>query len=86
MTEDHCLDRVRAIVTEIAGPAGTPSNVTPDTPLGADGFWLDSIAMLDVILACERDFNVVFDWESELSPDILTTIRSLATAVRSKAE
>jgi acyl carrier protein len=85
MIDDRCPERVLAVVTGIAGPARTPPEATPDTPLGEEGFWLDSIAMLEVMLACEQEFDVVFDWESEVTPDMLRTARTLADAVQRKA-
>ena len=85
MTDDRCVDRVLAVVTAVAGPARTPPAATADTPLGDEGFWLDSIAMLEIILACEREFDIVFDWESEITAEMLMTARSLADAVRRKA-
>jgi hypothetical protein len=48
------LEGVQAIVAEIAGAHRTPSDAGPETPLGEDGFWLDSIDVLEVILACRR--------------------------------
>lgn len=85
MANDPYLARVQAIVTGIAGPAQTPPDAGPDTPLGTDGFWLDSITTLEVILACEEEFGVTLDWEADLTPTALSTIRSFAEAVRKRA-
>ena len=84
MTENACLERVQAIVARVAGPARTPPHANADTSLGHDGFWLDSIAMLEVLVACEEEFDVVFDWQAELTPEVLTTIRSLAEVIQKK--
>ena len=85
MTEDRCLERVQAIVTRVAGLERTPPHAGPDTALGDDGFWLDSIAMLEMLVACEEEFGIVFDWQTELTPQALTTIRSLGHLIRQKA-
>ena len=79
MTDDGILGRVQTIVTGIAGADRTPSNVGPDTPLGEDGFWLDSVDMLEVLLACEQEFGTSF--KSNLANEALTTVRSLAEAI-----
>jgi acyl carrier protein len=84
MTDDRCLGRVRAIVEQVAGPERSLPGAGPDTPLGAEGFWLDSAAMLEVILGCEEEFGIVFDWEGELDAEVLRTVRSLAAAIERK--
>jgi acyl carrier protein len=84
MTDDRCIERVHSIVERIAGPARSVPGAGPETRLGDGGFWLDSTAMLEVVLACEEEFGIVFDWEGELSPEVLGTIRSLAEAIRRK--
>ncbi len=61
MTNDRVLQQVRAIVTHIAGPSRVPPNIDPDTPLGEGGFWLDSVDVLEVMIACEQAFGVSFD-------------------------
>ena len=86
MTRDNVLARLEALVATIAGPERMPDGAGPDTPLGDEGFWFDSLDMLEVILACEREFGVIFDARSDLSPDALLTPRRLATLVRSRLE
>lgn len=85
MANDPYLERVQVIVTRIAGPTRTPADAGPDTPLGTDGFWLDSITTLEVILACEDEFGMTLDWQVDLTPTALSTIRGLADAVRKRA-
>ena len=84
MTDDPILRRVQAIVARVAGPRA-PRDASPDTPLGEDGFWLDSIATLEVIVACEEEFGVTFDGQTELTGAALSTVRSLAGVIRNKA-
>ena len=84
MTDDPNLQRLQAVVARIAGPTRTPPDAGPDTALGEDGYWLDSVAMLEVIVACEQEFGVTFDWETELTGVTLGTVRSLATVIRKK--
>lgn len=81
MTYDQTLDRIQALVAGIAGPNRLPRQVSPDTPLGADGYSLDSIDVLEVILGCERAFDVAFDDGGALDADALRSARHLADLV-----
>ncbi len=71
---------VLAIVQRVAGPGRTPDGAGADTRL-ADGFWLDSMEMLDVVLACEQHFGIVFEEGRDLTPASLATVGHLAAAV-----
>ena len=84
MTPDHVLDGVRTIVTTIAGHHRTPADVGPGTALGHGGFWLDSIALLEVIIACESEFGITFDSGADLTAKSLRTIESLAALILTK--
>jgi len=84
MTGGALPERVRQVVARVAGPERTPSDAGPDTPLGAGGFWLDSVDLVEVIVACEEEFAVTFDGESDLTAEALSTVRSLADLILSK--
>ena len=84
MTGSALPERVRQVVARIAGPARTPSDAGPDTPLAAGGFWLDSVDLVEVIVACEVEFAVTFEGEADLTPEALRTVRTLADLIRSK--
>lgn len=84
MTLDRVLDRVVAIVARIAGPQRIPPDATPDTPLGEAGYWLDSVDLLEVTIACEHEFGVTFDVADDLGQDRLGTARSLAQTIHGK--
>ena len=85
MTADRPLeDRVLAVVLRVAGPARTPADAGPDTPLGAGGFWLDSVDLVEVAVACEHEFALAFDGEIDLTRAALATARSLAELIASK--
>lgn len=81
---DAVLARVHAVVARTAGAARTPPDAGPDTPLGEAGFWLDSVDLVELAIACEEEFHVAFDGETDLTPETLATVRSLATLIRSK--
>lgn len=82
MTGDRILEGVQAIVTAIAGGDRTPARIGPDTPLGEGGFWLDSIDMLEVLIACEKKFGTSF--APGRASEALMTLRSLAEAIRTR--
>ena len=80
---DPLLARTRAIIERVTGPGRTPAGTGPDTPL-ADGFWLDSVEMLEVIVACETEFGVVFDESGDLDSGAFRTLGTLTALIRSK--
>jgi len=84
MSDDSVLKRVDAIVARVAGPARLPRDPTPETPLGEGGYWLDSVDLLEVIVACEQEFGMSFDTNDDLSEESLSTVRSLADTITRK--
>lgn len=84
MTNDSVLERVQRIVVQIAGPVRTPPDAGPDTPLREAGFRLDSIDLIEMIVACEQEFAVIFAGEADLTPEALTTARRFAALICSK--
>ena len=84
MTDDPLLTRVQRIVVTQAGADRTPRDVSPDTALGGAGFWLDSVDLLEIVLACESEFGVTFDSETDLTLETLATVRSLAALIARK--
>ena len=80
---DLLIDRIRAIIERVAGPNRSPGEVGPDTRLG-DDFWLDSVELLEVIVASEKEFGIVFDEAHDLDGEALATLGGLARVIRSK--
>jgi acyl carrier protein len=77
-------ERVLALVRSIAGPLRTPADCGVDTPLAAGGFWLDSLSLLEVIVACEQEFGVEFEAETDLRAEHLQSARTLAEVLRTR--
>ena len=75
------MARVSALVAAVAGPDRMPPGAGPDTPLGDDGYWLDSVDVFEVILAAEAEFGVALGDEDELTDESLTSIRTLSEAI-----
>jgi acyl carrier protein len=84
VTPPDVLARVLALASETAGPARTPSRLGPETLLAGGGFWLDSVGLLELILACEREFGVVLDPVTDLDPAALHTVRTLVSVLEAK--
>lgn len=78
------LDRVQRVVARAAGADRTPPDAGPDTPLGEAGFWLDSVDLVEVVVACEEEFGVTFEGESDVTAEALRTVRTLADLILSK--
>ena len=81
---DTILPRVLALVSGVAGPGRTPPGAGPATPLGEAGYWLDSVDVLELILACEHEFGVVLADTDDLTPDTLASVASLAALIARK--
>ena len=84
MNADGVIDRVMRVVAEVAGPARTPPEVRPDTPLRDGGFWLDSVDLLELVVACEAEFDLDFDPVAGLSDKALSTVGSLAAMIAAR--
>jgi acyl carrier protein len=80
---DPILIATRAIIERIAGSDRTPADCGPDTPL-ADGFWLDSVELVDVLVACEQEFGIIIDDDMDVRSGAFGTLGSLADLIRSK--
>jgi acyl carrier protein len=81
MTDKSVLARVQALAVAIAGPDRTPADLGPDTALIHGGFWLDSVSLLELIIACEAEFGIALDSQADLTADTLTTTGKLAALI-----
>jgi acyl carrier protein len=84
MTSEPTLGQVLAVVARVAGLHRSPADAGPDTPLVDGGFWLDSVHLLEAIIACEDAFGVVFDPGTDFNDRTLTTVRTLCDLIRVK--
>jgi acyl carrier protein len=78
------LERAQMVVAQVAGPTRTPPDAGPDTPLGDGGFWLDSVDLVEVVVACESEFEVSFEGETDLTREALHSVRTLAGLIESR--
>ena len=70
-------------VREILRRHTSSGDLPSDLPLGATGLGLDSIAMIEVLLACEERFGVAF--AEDFVADESLTIGGLTDHVRALA-
>ena len=85
MTTDTVVPRLITVLSRIAGPDRSPAGAGRETPLVNGGYWLDSVALLEVIVACEAEFGIAFDPEADLRHGALATLGSLAGLIEGKA-
>ena len=81
---DPLLDTIRALVERVVGASRMPPASGPETQLSGTGFWLDSIELLEVIVACEAEFEITFDATRDLTGAALETLGTLTELIRSK--
>ena len=85
MTDSDALHgRIRALVRRVAGPSRAPADSGPDTPLTEGGFWLDSVELLEVVVACESEFDLTFDASADLTGRAFETLGTLTELIRAK--
>lgn len=84
MTGRDIEARLHRIAAAVAGPARAPADPGPDTPLGETGYWLDSVDIVEVVLASEREFAVAFDGDEDLTAQTLSSIRTFAALIAGK--
>jgi acyl carrier protein len=83
-TDDPIIGRLLEHAGAAAGDLRVPADAGPDTPLVDGGFWLDSVALLELITACEHEFGVSLDPAIDVTPATLGSVQSLADAIRRK--
>jgi len=82
VSSDVLMRLSRIIAENILGNASRRS-VTAETPLLSHGLDLDSVAVLQLIMAVEVEFGVRFD-EHDISIELFRTTGTLAEAVARK--
>jgi acyl carrier protein len=76
------LQRTIDIVRRAAG-LGPDEPIRADTGLVGSGLWLDSVAVLEVIMAIEKEFGIQLDRTVLSREGTLATVGSLAGVVQS---
>ena len=84
MDDEILVDRLRGVVARVVGPARVPAGAGADTPMADGGLWLDSVELLQVVLASEVEFGIVVTPGEDLVGDGLATLGTLAALVRTR--
>ena len=72
------------VIAAATGPERRPAQTDAATPLFDGGYWLTSVDMLEIVLACEAEFDVTFDEGADLAPGTLRTVGDLVALVERK--
>jgi len=83
VAESPILARVLELAARLPGVQRFPSDPGSETLLANGGFWLDSVALLELIVACEAAFGICLD-PGDLTPDRLRSAGSLAALIESR--
>jgi len=81
---DPLLARVWKTLADVAGAGRVPAAASASCPLGPNGFWLDSIDLMDAVLACEEAFGIRFEPETDFDASRLRTVADLVELVRAR--
>ena len=85
MDDKAVVEGLCAIVARVVGAPRVPADAGAGTPLGDGGLWLDSMELLQVVLACEAQFGITFEPAEDLLGDGLETIGTLAAVIRRRS-
>lgn len=85
MAEDAQLKRLLEVVTFVAGAHRLPADLGAHTPISEGGLGLDSAAVLELIVSCEREFGVTLDSDTDFTAAALATVGTLGESIRRAA-
>jgi acyl carrier protein len=79
------LDRLRGVIAGVTGVARLPAELGAETALADGGLWLDSVELLQVVLAAEAEFGIVFEAGEDLVGDGLQTLGTFADLIQRRS-
>ena len=85
MDDEALVEGLCAIVARIVGAPRVPADAGAGTVLGDGGLWLDSMELLQVVIACEAQFGITFKPAEDLLDDGLQTLGTLADVIRRRS-
>lgn len=83
--EKSILMQVINIIKQAAGLEDT-DDINEDTPLTGSGLSLDSVAVLEILLELEKQFQIEVDAEELLDKGALQSIKTLSGFIESKTQ
>ncbi len=84
MDSNAVTDRVKQIIVQHINPGLKIDELRDDTPLIGRGLGLDSVSLLELVVALETDFGMRFD-ERDMTPELFADVASIANYVGSRA-
>ena len=85
MGDEAVVERLCVTVARVVGAPRVPADAGADTPLRDGGLWLDSMELLQVVIACEAEFGITFEPAEDLLGDGLETLGTLAGVIRRRS-
>lgn len=85
MDDEAVVEGLRAIVARVVGARRVPADAGAGTVLRDGGLWLDSMELLQVVIACEAQFGIIFKPAEDLLGDGLETLGTLAGVIRRRS-
>ena len=85
MDDEAVVEGLRAIVARVVGARRVPADAGAGTALRDGGLWLDSMELLQVVIACEAQFGITFEPAEDLLGDGLETLGTLAGVIRRRS-
>jgi len=85
MDSEKLLDALRELAARVMGSARMLAGTSADTPLGEGGLWLDSMGLLELIVACEVEFGITFEPGEDLVGHELDTLGTLAKVIERRS-
>lgn len=76
-------DKIRIILTEELDTHIRPEDISDEVPLYDGGLGLDSISIINFIVALETKFNISFD-ETEINANLFSNVATVANFVTQK--
>jgi len=85
LTRTTTLEGVKAVLVEILGIEDRAETLDASTPLLGSLPELDSMAVLELVVALEQRFGITID-DDEVTAEVFETVGTLATFVDRQAE
>jgi acyl carrier protein len=84
MGSNAVTERIKQIIVQRINPGLKIEELRDDTPLIGRGVGLDSVSLLELVVALESDFGVLFD-EKDMTPELFANVASIADYVESRS-
>lgn len=84
MQTNTITDRIKHIIIQQINPELKFEELSDTIPLIGRGLGLDSVSLLELVVAIETDFDIRFD-ERDMSPELFANVTSIAQYVAKRS-